>query len=185
MTKEIEIEAPANVQMLLPAYADLLLIGDIDESLYANFLDQYLKTVSFLDDGPLTIRLTSGGGQMGIGFALYDLIKSCPFPTRIEVYGYACSAAALVLEAANERCMSKNARIMFHPVSFMSDQSIHLSTKELKYHSDEMDLSTNSLIKIVSQRSGLKIEQVRKFCEEEKYFSAKEAKKMNLIDEVL
>jgi ATP-dependent protease ClpP protease subunit len=188
MNKEIEIETPHDhddVQVVMPAYEDLLLVGDIDEQLYTMFLDQFLKAEAFTEEGPIKVKLTSGGGQMGIGFAIYDLIKGCSFPTRIEVYGYACSAAAVILQSASERCMSKNSRIMFHNVSFMADQPIHLSGDELTYHTNEMKNSTTNLIKIVSKRSGIPIKEVKKFCEEEKFFSANEALKIGLIDKIL
>lgn len=186
--EEIEIELPHDhndVQVVMPAYEDLILVGDIDEPLYTMFLDQFLKAEAFTEEGPIKIKLTSGGGQMGIGFAIYDLIKGCSFPTRIEVYGYACSAAALILQAASERCMSKNTRIMFHNVSFMAEGSLHLTGDELKYHTNEMKLSTDNLIKIIAKRSNISIKEVKKFCEEERFFSAKEALSAGLIDKIL
>ena len=46
--------------------------------------------------------------------AIYDAIKSCPFPVTILNYTHARSMSSLIFHAANKRVMMPNSYFMFH-----------------------------------------------------------------------
>ena len=82
--------------------------------------ERMIKTLYILDsedptgNSPITIIMNNIGGDWYHGMAIYDTIQNCVNPIHIKVYGYAMSMGSLILQAADYRSMSKNARIMLH-----------------------------------------------------------------------
>jgi ATP-dependent protease ClpP protease subunit len=70
-----------------------------------------LETVS---KDPINIILNNPGGDVYQGMAIYDALKNCRSHITITVYGQAMSAASIVLQAADKRVLSANARVMIH-----------------------------------------------------------------------
>ncbi len=65
-------------------------------------------------DGMINIFLNSPGGSVIDGLAIYDAIKACKNYVRCYVYGAADSIASIILQAADDRVISENSRIMIH-----------------------------------------------------------------------
>lgn len=65
-------------------------------------------------DKPVVIHMKTCGGDYVEGMAIYDAIKSCPFPVTILNYTHARSMSSLVFSAANKRVMMPNSYFMFH-----------------------------------------------------------------------
>jgi ATP-dependent Clp protease, protease subunit len=130
----------------------------------------------------VSIKLTSTGGSIRIGFALYDLLRNTPLNICIEGYGYVCSAAVLVLMGGDSRGMSKNTRLMLHEAFVSMDDSMNLTKKGLTAHRTELNILFSNYCKILAKRSGQPISKIKELCEKETYLSAKEALKLGLID---
>jgi len=65
-------------------------------------------------DRPILIHMKSNGGTWEEGMAIYDCIKSCPFPVTILNYTHARSMTSIILQAANKRVMMPHSSFMFH-----------------------------------------------------------------------
>jgi len=65
-------------------------------------------------DKPVVIHMKTCGGDWTEGMAIYDAIKSCPFPVTILNYTHARSMSSLIFSAANKRVMMPNSYFMFH-----------------------------------------------------------------------
>lgn len=63
---------------------------------------------------PILIHMKTNGGHWGEGMAIYDAIKSCPFPVTILSYTHARSMSSLIFQAANKRVMMPHSTFMFH-----------------------------------------------------------------------
>lgn len=63
---------------------------------------------------PILIHMKTCGGDYTEGMAIYDAIKSCPFPVTILSYTHARSMSSLIFQAANKRVMMPNSYFMFH-----------------------------------------------------------------------
>lgn len=63
---------------------------------------------------PVMIHMKSCGGDFTEGMAIYDSIKSCPFPVTILSYTHARSMSSIILQAANKRVLMPNSHFMFH-----------------------------------------------------------------------
>lgn len=90
----------------------ITLTGEIDQNQY----EKVIKNLKVLDstEGAIDLIINSEGGDLEMGFAIYDAIKACKNPVIATVYGAASSAASLILQAADERIMSANAYLMIH-----------------------------------------------------------------------
>lgn len=65
-------------------------------------------------DKPITILMNNPGGDEYHGLAIFDAIQACKNYVYIKVFGHAMSMGSIILQAADERVMSPNARIMIH-----------------------------------------------------------------------
>lgn len=69
-------------------------------------------------DTPIVIHLKTCGGDWQEGMAIYDTIKSCPFPVTILNYTHARSMSSIILQAADKRVMMPHSVFMFHDGTF-------------------------------------------------------------------
>lgn len=63
---------------------------------------------------PILIHMKTCGGDWCEGMAIYDAIKSCPFPVTILNYTHARSMSSLIFQAANKRVMMPHSYFMIH-----------------------------------------------------------------------
>lgn len=65
-------------------------------------------------DTPIVIHMKTNGGYWEEGMAIYDAIKSCPFPVTILNYTHARSMSSIIFQSANKRVMMPHSTFMFH-----------------------------------------------------------------------
>lgn len=86
--------------------------------------ERAVKGLHILDskaDSPITIIMNNLGGDEYHGLAIYDTIKLCKNHITIKARGHAMSMGGIILQAADERQMSANSRLMMHYGSFSFD----------------------------------------------------------------
>jgi len=88
------------------------IFGDIDELMK----DTIVSNLHILDGttGMVTVLLSSDGGCVDNGLAIYDAIKSMKNAVRIIGYGGVSSMASVIMQAGDERFMSVNSYMMLH-----------------------------------------------------------------------
>lgn len=62
----------------------------------------------------ITILLNNPGGDWYHGMAIYDAIQACEANVTIRTLGHAMSMGSIILQAADDRVMSPNSRLMIH-----------------------------------------------------------------------
>jgi len=89
-----------------------------------------IKTLHILDnqdspslkgEKPINIIMNNIGGDVYHGMAIFDAVSNCKNHITIRVYGYAMSMGSIILQAADNRIMTKNSRIMIHYGNFGMD----------------------------------------------------------------
>lgn len=78
-----------------------------------------IKNLHILDntkdsDKPITIIMNNPGGDWYSGRAIMDAIETCRNYVTIICYGYCMSMGSVILQAADERIMAPNTRMMIH-----------------------------------------------------------------------
>jgi len=134
----------------------------------------------------IELYINSGGGEAPQFLSLYDIVTLAQTFYKKKVYtivsGIAASAAALVLQAGNPRFATKNSFIMLHEMSlgfegkFTTAQTEMIMAKKwqnkiLQIWAEKMNISSRELMTLIKGK--------------DIYYSAKEAKKVGLIDSVI
>ncbi len=152
-------------------------------------ITEVMRRINFYDDGtkePITIYLSSPGGECDAGWALIDMIdkiKKRGTPVRTICAGSCSSMAAVILAAGTkgERYAFPSSRIMIHQAGIELTggklDDIANTTKELQYWTD---ISA----KYISKVSGKSVKEVEKELCYDNFMSANEAKKFGLVDKV-
>ena len=161
----------------------IYLDDDIDE----NSASVFIKCLRYLDKtaGDITIIMNCEGGCVTNGFAMYDVIKACQNEITIKVVGCAMSMATIVLQAADKRIMSPNARLMIH-VGGMEIGGHFNNVKRAVQENAALDKMCVDIYleKIKESNPDFKRSQLQKLLDFDTYISAQRCLELGLIDEI-
>jgi len=131
----------------------------------------------------LVIKINSAGGLVMQGFAIYDLIRNLDMNVTTVIEGMAASMAGPIALSGDTIKMTENARYMMHKVNGMEIGE----AQKLRDTADRMDEAEQDIINILVQRTGQTQKKVKEWFQpnKEKWIKANEAKKLNLVDEVI
>jgi ATP-dependent Clp protease protease subunit len=126
------------------------------------------------------------GGCVTNGFAMYDAIKACQNQVEIKVIGCAQSMATVVLQAADKRVMSPNARMMIHLGSQSIAEDHAKNVENLIKEGKELDRIASDIYleKIQEVQPDFKMSRLNKMLDFDTFLSAQTALEMGLIDEI-
>lgn len=163
----------------------ILLTGTITAESSIEFLIQldYLKAMDGED--PVRILIHSPGGSVPAGLAIYDAIRSFPYPLDIICVGEACSMAAVLLAAGEKghRFVTEHSCVMIHEVRMENVGSGSVSGIEEvcdrgKYYKDTIN-------DILAKHTGKTINQIKKATTKDYYMNAKQAIAFGIADKIL
>lgn len=128
----------------------------------------------------LRISISSNGGDVSAGFAIYNMLERHPANKVVTVEGLAASMASVIAMAGNEIIMPSNSMLMIHNpwggVTGDSDQIISFGEALSKMR----DAIADAYVK----RSGIKRSEVFAMMDRETWLSAEEAVSLGLADRV-
>jgi ATP-dependent Clp protease, protease subunit len=152
------------------------------------YVKKIIMDIASNQDGPEQIKLfiNSNGGELVQFFSLYDTIMLIKKLYKKElvtiVNGIAASAASIISQAGHTRYATKNSSIMIHEVSFAFEGKVTSGKDELT----SVKKFQNLAFKIWADSMGISVKELCLMIEKKDlYFSAKEAKKLGLIDDIL
>ena len=168
---------------------------DVDEGesgTDAAMAERLIKGLHILDnaapsgDQPITIIMNNPGGDEYDGLAIYDAIKACKNHVTIKVYGKAMSMGGIILQAADKRIMSRNARFMMHFGTF----SMSANAQDVYKWVDENKKVDQLMIdifmeKMLEKDKGMTEKKIRSMLKADFIVDAKEAVALGLADSVL
>jgi ATP-dependent Clp protease protease subunit len=98
-------------------------ISDDEAEKFAKTLYLMALARQFAPERPITVYINSGGGSVGAGFAIIEMIASVrrQFGVRVDtvVLGYAYSMGAVVFQAGDQRRMGPFSTLMLHGGSWV------------------------------------------------------------------
>ena len=113
---------------------------------------------------PITIRLTSPGGQITNGLALFDNIRmhiSSGITITTVAMGEAGSMAAVLLQAGTKRVIGQNASFFIHNLSSKVEHA-QISVAGWEEQADNARKLNNRLINVLAERSNLKASEINR-----------------------
>jgi ATP-dependent Clp protease, protease subunit len=160
----------------------LYIIGDVNQDLLFSFMPKFFHIEEACKrDGvdTMTIHMSTNGGNIEPGLAIYDIIKNSPIKTKIICHGYVYSCGTVILQAGEERIAMPNATFLLHPISC----SVEDTEFNVKNWMSALETMSKRIYSILSDR-GLSTVAVHKMEREDMYLSAYEALGYGLIDKI-
>ena len=154
--------------------------GDVDSDMYDKLVHDLSILESFNPDGvnDLTVFLSTYGGDVYFGFAIYDYLKMMTKNGHLKIVcsGPVMSAGVLILQAATERVMMPNAHLLVHFGMEVNDN------QQTKHQHEQL---TKEIKTLMVNRCTAKEQTVKKWFSKESYFDKKRAIEVGLIDRVV
>lgn len=179
---QLDIQNVLSTNVDIPARI-IYLMGEIDDELF----DWFLPVFTMLDRGnkPITIRITSGGGDTYLGFAIYDLIRNAKNQVIAEVYGYAHSIAALIVVAADVCLMTELSGILIHDTIAVLHEEQTIKHKQMVLQASELNRLCDEYYSRIAARTGQKLSFIKELGTEDKILGSAEALKFGFVDRII
>jgi len=161
----------------------VFLIGEINQSSAARVMMQMLYLENQKRGQDISFYINSPGGAVDDTLALYDTMRFMSSPVATYCLGRAYSGGSLLLTAGakGKRYMLPHAKVMIHqPYGGITGQA-----EDIRIQAEQIIKSKMELTRIIAMHTGQPVETVQRDSERDKYFTAEEAVKYGLADEVL
>ncbi|MBX4209292.1 ATP-dependent Clp protease proteolytic subunit [Candidatus Parcubacteria bacterium] len=157
----------------------------LQEEIKCSVQDRISASILYLNlqnNSTITLIINSGGGLAVSGMYICDAIRNSPAPVHGLVIGDAHSAAFDIFQHCDRRLCYKHARLMFHAIRL---NDLPLDRDDFDDHIKEFREWDDELLRLFSKKSGQPLGRIRTWSRQERYFGAKEALKLGLIDEIV
>lgn len=134
---------------------------------------------------PITLVISSPGGSVDSGFAIWDQIKMISSPVSTVVTGLAASMGSILslCAAKGRRFATPNARIMIHQPAIHG--AVRGPASDLEIHAREILKTRERIIDLYVEATGKDRATIAAAIERDTFLSAPEAKEFGLIDKVV
>jgi ATP-dependent Clp protease, protease subunit len=134
---------------------------------------------------PILFVISSPGGSVDAGFAIWDQIKMMKSPVTTLVTGLAASMGSLLslVAAKGRRFATKHSRIMIHQPAIHG--VVRGQATDLEIQAKEIIKTRQTIVDIYREASGQSAEVVEKAIDRDMWMSAEEAKTFGLLDGIV
>lgn len=173
-----------SAETLLTLERKVWLTGPIDEKSSFNVINQLLVMDSE-SDKEITLLISSPGGALNEGLAIYDVINIIKSPVRTIAVGTVASMASILFASGEKgkREILPSARIMIHDPRVIGNGEVITATQAIELGND-LQITKNKINAILAEKCGKKLEDVNKDTLVDKYMSASEAIEYGLADAI-
>ena len=176
-TREMTLE-----EMLLENRT-VFLLGEINIGSAARLVMQllYLESIDARKD--INLYINSPGGVVDDTLAIFDIMKVVKCPVATYCVGRAESGGAIILAAGTKgkRFILPSAKVMIHqPFGGVGGQSA-----DIQIQAEEILKTKQTLINILAKATGQTPAKIEEDSERDRFFTAPEAVKYGLVDDVL
>ena len=162
----------------------IILLGDEVNNATANAIIAQLLFLEADDpDKDIFLYINSPGGSVSAGLAIYDTMNFIKPDVSTVCLGMAASMGAFLLAAGakGKRFALPNSEIMIHqPMGGASGQAT-----DIAIHAEHILRTRENLNKILAERTGQSLEQIKQDTERDNFMTAEQAKAYGLVDEVM
>lgn len=152
--------------------------GEVGEAM-ASFITRNLLKMSQLSNDPIEIYISSPGGSVHQGLAIYDAIIACPCDIHMVASGEIMSMGFIIFLAGDKRIAAKHTRFMMHSISYGADGI----TKNHEIQVNEAKAINNDILEIMGKRTKRdKKFWYRSVLSHDKYMNVEEATQLGVIN---
>ena len=160
------------VIMLMTPVNNISMTSVISQLLYLNVKDP---------SSPIHLYISSPGGSVLDGYGIIDTMNLIEAPVYTYTIGLAASMGALIFLNGTNRYLLPHSELMLHqPLGGVSGQASHIEITANRIIKMKKDIN-----EMIATRCNLALEEVEKFTDRDRYFSATEAIEYGLADEII
>lgn len=161
----------------------VFLVGEINHVSAARVIMQMLYLQSIKRDADINFYINSPGGVVDDTLAIYDIMNFIGCDVATYCIGRAESGGAIAFMAGKKgkRFILPNAKVMIH----QPFGGVYGQTTDIQIQADEILKTKQTLIEIMSKCTGQSTDRVREDSERDRFFSAHEAVRYGICDEVI
>lgn len=163
----------------------IFLWDEVSDESSADIVRKLLYLDMLDHDKEITLYMSTPGGSISAGMAVYDTMKLIKAPVKVVVVGIAMSMGSILLSAApkGRRFLFPSARVMIHQPLIMGEMSgtavdMHIQAMELERMREELN-------KILAEASGQPLEKIAADTDRDFFMTAKEAVDYGLADGII
>lgn len=130
---------------------------------------------------PLNIHINSYGGEVFEGFAIYNSLKNYAGKKVVYIDGIAASIASVIAMAGDIVYMNKASMLMIHNASGVA----YGNAEEMRKVVNALEQINEVIRDVYKNKSNLDDEQLKKFMDDETYFTPQEAVQYGFADEIM
>lgn len=145
-------------------------------------ITQAILGLNLLSKEPIKLIIDSGGGLLNFGYWIADAVRCSEAPVHGLVVGCAHSVAFWVLQNCHRRVCYPHARLMFHGSDLGKSRCDQPDFQEqvqknIEAHKDQLAF--------IARRTHQPLKKWQEWSRNQRYFSAKEALELGIIDEIV
>ena len=149
----------------------------------ANVLMGALGEKTNQDFDEIHLLLSSPGGQVREGIAVYNFIQALPIPVVTYNIGSIDSIANVVYQAGKRRISSRTSSFMFHGVGF-DIQNTRMELKQLNEMTASLQNDQSLIADIMIRHTGMTRDEINGLFLAMEYMTAQKALDRGITDEV-
>ncbi|HLX58207.1 MAG TPA: ATP-dependent Clp protease proteolytic subunit [Ktedonobacteraceae bacterium] len=163
----------------------IMINGPIEESLASLVVAQLLFLAAESTEREIHLYISSPGGSVQAGLAIYDTMRHLPCPIVTTCVGYAASFGTILLMAGDhgQRRALPHARIHIHQPLIQG--GLGGQATDIDIHAREILHTRDVLNEIIHQHTGQPMDRIKHDTERDYYMSATEAVEYGIVDDVL
>lgn len=155
--------------------------GEINDEMASAVVAELLFLEAAAPDKPISVYINSPGGAVTAGLAIYDTMRHVRCRVHTLCVGQACSMAAVLLAAGDDRSVLPSARIMIHQPSGGAEGK----QTDIMITAREITRIRAKLSAILAKHTGQPVEKVEQDIERDYFMEAEEAVAYGLADEIV
>jgi ATP-dependent Clp protease protease subunit len=163
----------------------IMVNGQIEETMSNLVVAQLLFLAAESSEREINVYISSPGGSVSAGLAIYDTMRHLPCPIGTTCVGYAASFGTILLMAGDRglRRALPHARIHMHQP--LIPGGIGGQATDIDIQAREILHTRDVLNEIIQHHTGQPLERIKHDTERDYFMSATEAVEYGIIDEVL
>ena len=163
----------------------IMLSEDVNDTTASLVVAQLLYLESQDSEKDISLYITSPGGSITAGMAIYDTMNYIKCDVATICMGMAASMGAFLLSsgAKGKRMALPNSEIMIHQPLISGGLSGQCT--DIKIHADHLVRTRQKMNKILSENTGQPLEIIERDTERDNFMYAEQAKEYGLIDKVI
>ena len=155
--------------------------GEINDDMASAVVAELLFLEAESPDKPVSLYINSPGGSVTAGLAIYDTMRHIRCRVHTLCVGQACSMAAVLLAAGDDRSLLPSARVMIHQPS----GGVEGKQTDIMITAREISRIRAKLSAILAKHTGQSLAKVEEDIERDYFMEAEEALAYGLADTIV